>query len=211
VSRREFVRRGALIGLSLPFMSAIISACGSDSNSSSGTTSGSAGTSGGTQPAGTGAGKAGGTIKVASQKPAGPLDPVAMQDLGSYGIVAQSFEFLATLGDNDIAPGLAEKWSPNADGSEWTFQLRKGVKWQDGTDFTSADVAATMDRLSRQATRASRASSTRGRSTRPQRRSTLAGANGNFPYRLGYTPVGHHVMTTRRAHADTNGTGPFSR
>ena len=147
VSRREFVRRGALIGLSLPFMSAIISACGSSGGSSSDTTSGSAGTSGGTQPAGTGAGKAGGTIKVASQKPAGPLDPVAMQDLGSYGIVAQSFEFLATLGDNDIAPGLAEKWSPNADGSEWTFQLRKGVKWQDGTDFTSADVAATMDRL----------------------------------------------------------------
>ena len=36
----------------------------------------------------------GGTIRVAAQKPAGPLDPIAMQDLGTYGIVAQCFEFL---------------------------------------------------------------------------------------------------------------------
>nr|MBA3606297.1 ABC transporter substrate-binding protein [Acidimicrobiia bacterium] len=49
--------------------------------------------------------------------------------------------------DGKIAPGLAESWEPNEDGSVWTFQLREGVKWHDGTDFTSADVAATMDRL----------------------------------------------------------------
>ena len=142
--RREFVRRATVIGLSVPFISAIISACGSDDDGG-----GSAGTSGGTgtSPAATGAGTPGGTIKVASQKPAGPLDPVAMQDLGTYGIIAQCFEFLCTLGDDDIAPGLAESWSPNEDGTVWTFNLRQGVKWQDGSDFTSADVAATMDRL----------------------------------------------------------------
>ena len=70
-----------------------------------------------------------------------------MQDLGTYGVIAQCFEFLCTLGETDIAPGLAESWEPNDDGSVWTFNLRQGVKWQDGTDFTSADVAATMDRL----------------------------------------------------------------
>ncbi len=74
-----------------------------------------------------------------------------MQDLGSYGIVAQCFEFLTTLGDSEmspgIGPGLAESWEPNEDGSVWTFNLRQGVTWHDGTDFTSADVAATMDRL----------------------------------------------------------------
>ncbi len=123
--RREFVRRGTLIGLSLPVISAIISACGSDDDGGSG---GSAGTSGGTgtAPAGTGTGAAGGTIKVASQKPAGPLDPVAMQDLGSYGIIAQCFEFLCTLGDDDIAPGLAESWSPNEDGSGVDVQFAPG-------------------------------------------------------------------------------------
>ena len=79
-----------------------------------------------------------------------PIDPIAMQDLGSYGIVAQCFEFLCTLGDEGtIAPGLAESWEPDATGSVWTFHLRQGVKWHDGTDFTSADVAATLDRLLR--------------------------------------------------------------
>ena len=90
----------------------------------------------------------GGTIRIAAQKPAATLDPIAMQDLGAYGMVQQSFEFLATLGeDGAIAPGLAESWEANADGTVWTFKLREGVKWQDGTDFTSADVAATLDRL----------------------------------------------------------------
>ena len=72
-----------------------------------------------------------------------------MIDLASYGLTAQTFEFLCTLAPNatDIAPGLAESWTPNADNSVWTFKLRSGVKWQDGKDFTSADVVATMDRL----------------------------------------------------------------
>ena len=47
----------------------------------------------------------------------------------------------------DIAPGLAESWEPNEDGSVWTFKLRSGVKWQDGSDFTADDVVATMGRL----------------------------------------------------------------
>ena len=44
-------------------------------------------------------------------------------------------------------PMLAESWEPNADGSVWTFKLRQGVKWHDGTPFTAADVVATLDRL----------------------------------------------------------------
>ena len=91
--------------------------------------------------------KTGGTI--ASPVSAGQLDPVAMQDLASYGMTAQTFEFLCTLDTEatDIAPGLAERWTPNQDNSVWTFKLRQGVKWQDGTDFTAADVVATMERL----------------------------------------------------------------
>src|SRR3954454_6386631 len=159
INRRDFMRRGVLLGLSIPTISALIAACGDDDDNAESTTGGATATtaaaSGGaatTAPAGTTAAPSGagtGTIRVATQKPAGPLDPVAMQDLGSYGIIAQCFEFLCTLGDGgDIAPGLAESWEPNGDGSVWTFKLRQGVKWQDGADFTSADVAASLDRLS---------------------------------------------------------------
>ena len=154
INRRDFVRRGTVIGLSVPFLGAVIAACGGDDDAATDDTGAPAGgdtTPGtGTEPADTG-GATGGIIRVASQKPAGPLDPVGMQDLGTYGIVAQCFEFLTTLGDSDmspgVAPGLAETWESNEDGSVWTFNLRQGVKWHDGTDFTSADVAATMDRL----------------------------------------------------------------
>ena len=87
-------------------------------------------------------------IRVAAQRPV-TLDPIAMQDLSAYGLVAQSFEFLCTLSADasDIAPGLAESWTPNSDNTVWTFKLRQGVTWQDGTPFSSADVVATMERL----------------------------------------------------------------
>ena len=47
VSRREFVRRGTVIGLSLPFISAIISACGSDGDGGTSDTGGGATTAAG--------------------------------------------------------------------------------------------------------------------------------------------------------------------
>ncbi|SDT33497.1 peptide/nickel transport system substrate-binding protein [Microlunatus soli] len=40
----------------------------------------------------------------------------------------------------DIGPGIAESWESNDDASEWIFHLRKGLKWSDGHDFTSADI-----------------------------------------------------------------------
>ena len=39
-----------------------------------------------------------------------------------------------------VCPGLAESWEPNADFSVWTFQIRNGVTWHDGTPFTAADA-----------------------------------------------------------------------
>jgi len=44
--------------------------------------------------------------------------------------------------DKDLVnrPRIAESWEVNADGSEWTFKLRKGTKWSDGSDFTTKDI-----------------------------------------------------------------------
>src|SRR3954447_13947809 len=46
-----------------------------------------------------------------------------------------------------IIPALATSWSWNEDGTELTFLLRQGVKWDDGKQFTAADVKCTMDLL----------------------------------------------------------------
>ncbi len=45
-----------------------------------------------------------------------------------------------------VLPGLAERWDVSADGRTYTFQLRRGVKFSDGTDFDSADVKFTFER-----------------------------------------------------------------
>ena len=40
-------------------------------------------------------------------------------------------------------PDLAESWSSNADFTEWTFKLRKGARFSDGSACTAKDVVAT--------------------------------------------------------------------
>jgi peptide/nickel transport system substrate-binding protein len=149
--------------LAIPAVTALIAACGSDkkttSNTTAGTTAGgttapgsdttlaSTGTTAATQTSAA-AGGTGGTLRVAAQAPAKTLDPIGMQDLGAYGVVAQCFEYLAGLADNgDIGPGLATEWTANADSTVWTFKLRSGVKWQNGADFTADDVVGTMERI----------------------------------------------------------------
>jgi peptide/nickel transport system substrate-binding protein len=180
LTRRQFIQRGTVVGLSLGSISAVIAACGgaTPSGSAAASVPGSAGAS---APA------AGGTIRVACQRPAGPLDPVAMIDLAGYGITAQSFEFHCTLAPNatDIAPGLAETWTPNDDNTVWTFKLRAGVKWHDGTDFTSADVVATMDRLVAAGNSGLKGVLDKGSAVATDATTVtmnLVSANGNFPY-----------------------------
>jgi len=212
LSRRNFVRRGAIIGLSAPFIGSVIKAIGRDEDASTARALGNI-------PARRTAGQAGGTIKIAYQTPAAALDPVAMQDLGSYGIIAQCFEFLIGLGeDGELAPGLAESWEPNEDGSVWTFQLRQGVTWQaDGSPFTSADVAATMDRLVEAGNAALKGVIAAGAVDTSDPNVAvfnLESPNGSLPYLVSLfnaqgaiTPVDFEVGTT--LDASPNGTGPW--
>jgi ABC-type transport system substrate-binding protein len=44
------------------------------------------------------------------------------------------------LGSGNVVPALATEWSANADLTEWTFKLRPGVKFSDGSDFNAEDV-----------------------------------------------------------------------
>lgn len=222
LSRREFIKRGTVVGLSMASISAVIAACSSSTPSASGAApsvgagSSAAASSGASAPAGSA--KVGGVIRVACQRPK-ILDPVTMVDLASYGLTAQSFEFLCTLNKtaDDIAPGLAEKWTPNADNSVWTFSLRKGVTWHDGTPFTSADVVATMERLVKAGNSGLKGVIAAGSAVATDPNTvtfTLASANGNFPYLVSVfnaqsliTPANYAAGTT--LDKQPAGTGPW--
>ena len=186
ITRRQFIQRATVIGLSLPAISAVIAACGPGAASVAPTAAGSA-EPGASAPASAPA-VTGGTIRCAIQKPV-KVDPVSMEDLGGYGIVAQSFEFLCTqqtIGDpGGLAAGLAETWTPNEDGTVWTFKLRQGVKWQNGADFNAADVVATMERLVAAGNSGLKGVLEPGGAVATDDATvtfTLAGGNGNFPY-----------------------------
>ena len=116
LSRREFMQRAAILGLSMGAISAIVAACGGTPASAGASAAASAGASAAGSAAASAAGSAavGGTMRIAAQKPV-KVDPVAMQDLGGYGITSQSFEFLCALTPDNlvsIGPGLALKWTP---------------------------------------------------------------------------------------------------
>ena len=76
------------------------------------------------------------------------LDPYDAPD-GMTRICAKSiYEGLFTFDKNlKLVPELAESYSVSPDGLVYTMKLKKGVKFHDGTDFTSAAVKANFDRL----------------------------------------------------------------
>ena len=50
-------------------------------------------------------------------------------------------------GTNELIPWLAKEWEISDDGLTYTFKLREGVKFHDGTDLTASDVKFTIDRI----------------------------------------------------------------
>jgi peptide/nickel transport system substrate-binding protein len=132
ISRREFVRRGAVLGMSSTVVGAALSACGS-ANSSGGSSSAA------------GPAKKGGTLRLATQAPTAEVNPLTIADLGGSTLLAQTGEFLTF--DNSVTrqlqPMLATSWSHNGDGAVWTFKLRRGVRFHNGQPMTADDVVYT--------------------------------------------------------------------
>src|SRR6185437_434445 len=85
VSRRDFLRRGSTIGMSLPLLGAILAACGSSSSKSA--AGGSSNPSGGTPTKG-------GTLRVAGVTPAAAVNPLTVADAGGLLMLNQTGEFL---------------------------------------------------------------------------------------------------------------------
>ena len=217
ISRRDFLKRGAIVGLSMPLMGSVLAACGGDDDGGATTTAG-GGAPETTAGGATGQPVEGGTMRWSMQTPSTSLDPVLMQDLSSYGIVSQSMEFLVGLGlDGNITPALATSWEPNDDGSVWTFTLREGVTFHDGTPFTSAAVAATMDRLAEAGNSALQGVLSQGGVETPDDLTAIFNLdipNGNLPFLVSLfnaqspiTPVDYEVGTA--LDQVQAGTGPF--
>ncbi len=88
---------------------------------------------------------AGGTAKLPSNEPRF-LNPVLETRFDRANVLI--FEGLVGFDAKlEPVPRLAESWEQSNEGKTITFRLRKGVKWSDGTDFTSKDVAFTVEQI----------------------------------------------------------------
>ncbi len=77
------------------------------------------------------------------------LDPATALEGPVPLIARQVFDTLLQYrdGSSDVEPGLATSWSVSRDGLSWTFRLRDGVRFHDGTPLTSRQVAESLDRI----------------------------------------------------------------
>ena len=76
------------------------------------------------------------------------LDPPQVTDLNSLRVARRIVETLVTFPEEStqIVPGLAESWTISKDGLTYTFKLRKGVKFHDGTPFNAEAVKFSIER-----------------------------------------------------------------
>jgi peptide/nickel transport system substrate-binding protein len=76
------------------------------------------------------------------------LDGALVSDGESLRVIDQIFESLTRLkpGTTKVQPWLATKWTTSKNGKVWTFTLRKGVKFHDGTKFNAAAVCYNFNR-----------------------------------------------------------------
>lgn len=142
ITRRELVRRGTVLGMSLPLLSFVAAACGGgdDDGAATGTGSGDTTATGDIQP--------GGTIRVALIQPTTEPNPLLVGDEGGAGLLGSTGEYLSFSDENlELQPRLAESWEPNEDGSVWTFAIRQGVTFHNGATLTAQDVVATFEKL----------------------------------------------------------------
>jgi len=130
LSRRDFIRRGSVMGLSATALGAVLTACGNSSPSASSSS--------------TAAAKPGGTIRAGIVTPTAAINPLTVADQGGLDMLGQTGEYL-TLSTQTLSlrPVLATSWSSNSTADVWTFKIREGVKFSNGAPLTADDVVYT--------------------------------------------------------------------
>jgi peptide/nickel transport system substrate-binding protein len=172
LTRRTVVRQGAVLGLGIPLLSTILAACGGSDDKSTatqGAAGGATGTSGGVTinqnatatPGSSGAsagspsaaatsavaGTPGGSVTFTRSEDSTSLDPVLWHNPDIWPFM-NVYDQLIKVNDKgvELIPGLAEKWDVSTDGLTYTFHLRNGVKFSDGSDMTVDDVTWSLER-----------------------------------------------------------------
>jgi peptide/nickel transport system substrate-binding protein len=211
ISRRELFRRGSVLGISLPFLGLL---------------------AGGAQAAVTKpravARRTATTLRFGGVIPDGSLEPPLLQSLGAIGPTHIAGEQLVFADKNSVLrPQIATSWKASKGSKSWTFKIRQGVKFHDGTPLSADDVVATFDRL---LTKDSQAlSSFKGvlsaggvhKVDDHTVRFDLDSANGFFPYLTGQMtyqaiilPKSYQLPSDLSKPGEftskMNGTGPFS-
>ncbi|MGD9236212.1 MAG: ABC transporter substrate-binding protein, partial [Desulfobacterales bacterium] len=93
--------------------------------------------------------KSGGTLIFGRGGDSVGLDPAYETDGNSFMICDNLYEALVAYEDEStqLEPGLAESWTISPDGKTYTFKLRKGVKFHDGTPFNADAVVFSIGRM----------------------------------------------------------------
>ncbi|HBQ51342.1 MAG: hypothetical protein EB144_01340 [Actinobacteria bacterium] len=116
LSRRHFIQAVAATGVAIPFAQMI---------------------------GGSGAGAAGGTLKIATGKQEHVAAPWETSG-GSLFILSMVGEWLCyQKPDGLLEARIAESWTSSSDAKQWSFKIRQGVKFNDGTALTADDVVYT--------------------------------------------------------------------
>jgi peptide/nickel transport system substrate-binding protein len=132
MDRTEFLKRGAMFGLSVGAMGSLLAFAGEAGAAT-------------TTRAQFASAKKGGTIRVGIAAFGASLEPYLLNEGGSLAFAGIPGEYLTyTNPQGQLVPVLATSWKPNADATEWTFQIRKGVKFHNGQTMTAKDVVASM-------------------------------------------------------------------
>ena len=130
VTRRELLQRGSVLGMSLSLMSLVAGV-----------------------PLATAAPQrqvrtTAGTLRVGSPTADGSLEPPLLQSLGALAVSHMAGEQLVFADKNSrLVPRLATSWKASNNAKTWTFQIRRNVRFHDGTPLTPDDVVATFKRL----------------------------------------------------------------
>jgi peptide/nickel transport system substrate-binding protein len=133
MDRLGFIRRASVAGLSVAGIGTILEAFGHTPLAH----------------AASARGAAGGRLRLGIiPGPAKDLEPSLFADHGTLATGSISGEYLTRARQNlTLAPELATSWKSNANGTQWAFNIRRGVKFANGQTLTAADVVATYKRL----------------------------------------------------------------